>query len=187
MATAEGTFPKNEAGGDPLYASEVNKFNSANGINIGSFALLGTDSNYVSVGSVFVSGALINSRYALLELDWMGSSADDAGAYTIRAHISGETGNYFLALGSAGQDSNEGGFLRVPLRLNSDEQRNIAYGMHYDFGNVTNFAKGSGIVVRAGSLNPGSNFIVDFQIRNNSSDNNGIEFYSVNVKRSGFQ
>ena len=187
MPVAEGTFPKNEAGGDPLYASEVNRFNFQGGVSVGSFALIPTVSTYTSVGSVLVSGAMINSRYALLELDWMGSSADDSGGYTLRVHISGETGNYFLPLGSAGQDNKITGFAKVPLRLNSDESiKNYAYGFIYDIGG-TNFALGSGFSALAGSINPGSNFIVDFQIRDISADNNGIEFYSVNVKRSGFQ
>ena len=70
MATAEGIFPKDVAGTDPLYASEGNRFARAGLlIAMGSFAPLTSGTTAGSVlGSVLVSGTNQTGRYTDLNI-----------------------------------------------------------------------------------------------------------------------
>ncbi len=172
---AESEFPKVD--GDIYFASEVNRANKNNQIGtIVNVTNVDSGTGYSTVGSLLVEKDDFNSSKGIIRLDYKTSLAA-AGRHNIpQIFISGTQNNFTSSLGSLDTARSVAGRATVAI---DDANNGYVYGT-YDpvstsdqpdiAGNVRSF-----IDISVPQLNPGSAFVVFFQV-STSVDGRGFQY-----------
>ena len=174
----EGQFLKVD--GDILYASEVNRFQYYGGIFAGSTQSAGSGTGYLSLGSLFVSGNIINANSAVLHHTFTTSLEGGTTTY-FRIFISGTTGNFAKVLGSVALAVGVG-TIDIPLStvggsLMAIQQYSYVGGGGGSAAIYTDYAP-------TGNFNPGSNFIVEWQVNSADVGAHKLQWASLSFMRN---